>query len=506
MHSWRTWTAPVILAALLLGILWRQEPALSETTFQKRLRTRPRYNVLFIISDDLRPTLGCYGNPIVKTPNIDRLAARGTLFNSAYAQFPLCNPSRSSLLTGRYPTQAGVLDNNTYFRTLHPDFVTLPQYFKSQGYASLRTGKVFHGGIDDMVSWTEGGEPVDTNITSRPPSPVATGRGTRETDDPETPARGANAAPPRASASDRIVVLEGEGESHGDYKIASQAIDYLERYRDKPFFLAVGFGKPHSPPTAPRKFFDLYDPKKIPLPTDFNAHPQAPEGFPDISIPHRNADLFIGRESSPDEAREMIRAYYASVSFVDAQVGRVLEALDRLHLRDNTIVVFWGDHGYHLGEKGKWSKAYSLWDVGLRVPLIIAPPAGKSQNTEGTVQLLDLYPTLAEMAGLPPPPGMEGHSVAPLLDKPKATWNYPAFAVTMFLGKFGRSVVSNKWHYVEWDEGRAGAMLLDHHNDPLELKNLAGDSRFARKTAEMKKLLDGIPALKDQKDGRDQKE
>ena len=337
-RRWRTWTTVVLCLTLLPSLLWRPGPALSET--QKRSASKARYNVLFIISDDLRPTLGCYGNPIVKTPNIDRLAARGTRFDSAYAQFPLCNPSRSSLLTGHYPTQTGVLDNNTYFRTQHPDFVTLPQYFKSQGYASLRTGKIFHGGIDDMVSWTEGGEPVDISITSRPPSPVATGRGTRETDDLEVTPR-ANAAPPRPSVSDRIVILEGEGESYGDYKVATRAVDYLERYRDKPFFLAVGFGKPHSPPTAPRRFFDLYDPNKIPLPPDFNAHPQAPAGFPDISIPHRNADLFIGRDASPEQAREMIRAYYASVSFVDAQVGRGLEALDRLHLRENTIVVFW---------------------------------------------------------------------------------------------------------------------------------------------------------------------
>src|SRR5215510_12650760 len=400
-HSWRTWTAPVILAALLFGILSRQEPALSETTFQKRLRTRPRYNVLFIISDDLRPSLGCYGNPIVKTPNIDRLAAAGTRFDRAYAQFPLCNPSRSSMLTGRYPSQTGVMDNNTYFRALHPDFVTLPQYFQQHGYASLRTGKIFHGGIDDQVSWTEGGEPVDPNIVNRPASPVATGQGAREVGD-EEPTLQAN-RPAHASASDRIVVLDGDGESHGDYKIATRAIEFLDKYKDKPFFLAVGFNKPHSPPTAPKKFFDLYDVNKIPLPVDFNTQPRAPAGFPDLSIPHRNADLFIGRDSPPDEAREMIRGYYASTSFMDAQVGRVLAELDRLKLRDRTIIVFWGDHGYHLGEKGKWSKAYSLWDIGLRVPLIIDVPGAKPQVTERVVQLLDLYPTLADLSGLPRP-------------------------------------------------------------------------------------------------------
>jgi len=481
------WATILIPAVILFAIV----PHASQSSSQKPAKPKTRYNVLFIISDDLRPTLGCYGNPIVKTPNIDALAERGTRFDRAYAQFPLCNPSRSSLLSGRYPTRSGVMDNNSYFRKQHPDVVTLPQYFKNQGYASLRTGKIFHGGIDDMVSWTEGGEPVDQNIVNRPPSPVATGQGARETDDPEG-ARQAN-RPARTSTSDRIVVLEGEGESFGDYKIATRAIEYLERYQDKPFFLAVGFNKPHSPPTAPKRFFDLYDQNKIPLPPDFNTRPQAPQGFPDISIPHRNADLFIGRESSPDEAREMIRAYYASTSFMDAQVGRVIEALDRLHLRDNTIIVFWGDHGYHLGEKGKWSKAYSLWDVGLRVPLIIAMPGGKAQTSQRTVQLLDLYPTLADLAGLPAPPQIEGRSIAQLVSKPNASWNFPSFAVVMFQGKLGRSVTTERWHYVEWDEGRAGAMLTDRRSDPLELKNLAGESRFADQIRKMKELLKGLP-------------
>ena len=449
------------------------------------------YNVLFLIADDLRPELGCYGNLIIKTPNIDALAARGTQFNRAYAQFPLCNPSRSSMLNGRYPTQTGVMDNNTYFRAKHPDFVTLPQYFLKNGYATLRTGKIFHGGIDDQVSWTEGGEPVDPNIVNRPASPVATGQGAREVGD-EEPTPQTN-RPARASASDRIVVLEGDGEAHGDYKIATRAIEFLNKYKDKPFFLAVGFNKPHSPPTAPKKLFDLYDVNKIPLPVDFRTSPQAPEGFPDVSIPRRNADLFIGRESAPAEAREMIRAYYASTSFMDAQVGRVIDELDRLKLRDNTIIVFWGDHGYHLGEKGKWSKAYSLWDVGLRVPLIIAVPGQKPEQSSRVVQLLDLYRTLADLAGLPQPKEIEGHSLAPLTRNPKSNWNYPSFAVVQFQGKFGTSVSTERWHYVEWDQDRAGSMLLDLLNDPRELKNLVSDPSRASTVQEMKRLLKQLP-------------
>jgi arylsulfatase A-like enzyme len=429
---------------------------------------------------------------MIKTPNVDGLASRGTRFDHAYAQFPLCNPSRSSMLNGRYPTQTGVMDNNTYFRAKHPDFVTLPQYFKNNGYAALRTGKIFHGGIDDQVSWTEGGEPVDQSIVNRPPSPVATGQGARETGDEEAAPQPNR--PARAAASDRIVVLDGEGESFGDYKIADRAIDFLDEYKDKPFFLAVGFNKPHSPPTAPKKFFDLYDVNKVPLPVDFNTHPIAPAGFPDISIPHRNADLFVGRESSPDEAREMIRAYWASTSFMDAQVGRVIAELDRLKLRDNTIIVFWGDHGYHLGEKGKWSKAYSLWDIGLRVPLIIDVPGAKPQVTGRVVELLDLYRTLADLCGLPPPPaGIQGRSIAPLLHNPRTTWDHPSYAVVQFQGKLGESVSTERWHYVEWDKGQAGSMLLDSMNDQRELKNLASDPGRVSTVQLMKGLLTQLP-------------
>ena len=455
---------------------------------------KPKYNVLFISSDDLRPELGAYGNPTIKTPNIDQLAARGVRFDRAYTQYPLCNPSRVSLLTGRHPTQTGVMDNNTYFRIKHPDYVTLPQHFKTNGYATLRSGKIFHGGIDDQVSWTEGGEPTNPAITERGSNRPG-GGAARQSGESNTAA--APQRPPasggQGSQSDRIVVLEGDGESHGDYRTATRAIQYLEKYKDKPFFLAVGFVKPHSPPTAPKKLFDLYDPAKMPLPPDFATRPAAPPGFPEISIPPRNTDLFIGRDASPEAAREMMRAYYASVSFMDAQVGRVLDTLDRLNLRDKTIIVFWGDHGYHLGEKGKWSKAYSLFEVGLRVPLIIALPGAKAQASGRTVQLLDMYPTLVELCGLPRPQGIEGHSLVSLLRNPQAAWNYPAFSVTRYQDKLGKSVRTERWHYVEWEEGQAGAMLFDHSHDPRELKNLAGDPAHAKTVQEMKSLLKQLP-------------
>jgi len=450
--------------------------------------TKPKYNVLFIGADDLRPELGAYGVTSIKTPNIDKIAARGTRFDQAYAQYPVCNPSRTSLLTGRYPTQTGVMNNNDYFRRIHPEYVTLPQHFKENGYITLRSGKIFHGGIDDAVSWTEGGEPTDPAITERGKTPPT------QLTNPNEPADSpANQPSSKNAASDRIIVLEGDGESHGDYKTATRAINYLEKYKNQPFFLAVGFVKPHSPPTAPKKFFDLYDAGKMQLPIDFGTTPKAPAGFPEISISPRNSDLFIGRESSPEQSREMKRAYYASTSYMDAQVGRVLEALERNGLAENTIIVFWGDHGYHLGEKGKWSKAYSLYEIGLRVPLIIAMPKGKAQYSERTVQLLDMYPTLAELCGLPKPNGIEGHSLAPLLKKPEANWDFPAYSVTDYRGKLGKSVRTKRWHYVEWEEGKSGAMLFEHPNDPYELKNLANDAKYAKTVDEMKKLLKQMP-------------
>ena len=449
---------------------------------------QPKYNVLFIASDDLRPELGAYGTPLIQTPNIDKLAARGTRFDNAYAQYPVCNPSRTSLLTGRYPTQTGVMNNNDYFRKKFPDWVTLPQYFKNNGYATLRSGKIFHGGIDDPISWTEGGEAPDPNITERG-NPNFKLQQPKDDDPDNQPEQNT-----KASNSDRIIVLEGDGEKHGDFKATTRAIQMMEKYKDKPFFLALGLVKPHSPPTAPKKFFDLYDVNKIPLPVDFETTPKALEGAPPISIPPRNADLFIGRESTPELSREMKRAYWASTSFVDAQVGRILEALEKNGLKDNTIVVFWGDHGYHLGEKGKWSKAYSLYEVGLRVPLIIAVPNGKANSNNRIVELIDLYPTLADLCGLPIPKDIEGESIKSLLTKPQTKLSNVAYSVTDYHGIIGKSVRTERWHYVEWDDGKQGNMLYEHPKDKLELKNLSNDPKYASVITEMKALLAKMPS------------
>jgi arylsulfatase A-like enzyme len=440
-----------------------------------------RPNVLFIISDDLRTELGCYGSRLARTPNLDALAAAGVRFERAYCQFPLCNPSRSSLLTGRHPSTTGVLGNRTWFGAAHPEFVSLPKHFKANGYATLRAGKVFHGGIDDTEAWTEGGERrVFGDAPARAPPPQA---------QPEDAGDG----PTRAQRSDRFVVLDGDGQQDGDYKVAERTMELLRKYKDRPFFLASGFSKPHSPPAAPRRFYDLYDPARVPLPPDFAPRPTAPPGFPRLSVRARNADLFIGRDATPEAAREMIRAYLASVSYMDSNVGRVLVELDRLGLRDDTIVVFWGDHGYQLGEKGKWSKAGSLFERGARVPLMIHAPKAKGNGSASprVVESVDVYPTLVELCRLPVPGGLEGRSLAPLLARPRDEWNRPAFTVWSEDGRTltGVSVRTERWRYAEYDGGRGGAMLLDPEADPDELRNLADDPRLAAVRAELHALV-----------------
>ena len=461
-------------------------------------KTGRKPNILFLMADDMRVELGCYGSMFhAQTPHLDALAKSSVRFDRNYCQFPLCNPSRSSLLTGHNPTKTGVLGNRTAFRDIHPDWTSLPQLFRQNGYLAIRAGKIFHGGIDDPKAWDESGGwgPEDEggaqshNVGHTMALSRLSG----------TNARPAAAAAPlrqdltRAQYSDRIVVLDGNGEDHGDYKTADRTIENLQKYKDQPFFIACGFVKPHSPPTAPQKFFDLYDPAKIQLTPDFAAWPTVPPGFPSAAIRKRNADLFIGRAASEAEAREVIRAYIASISWTDWNIGRVLGELDRLGLRDNTIIVFVVDHGYQLGEKGKWSKAGSLFEMGTRVPLMISAPGmkGNGQTCARIVQSLDIYPTLTELCGLPTSPELEGVSLAPLLAEPSAKWDNPAYSVWSEDGKtiHGTAVRTEQWRYAEYGpNGSNGAMLLDPHGDPLELKNFANDPKYKSVCAELSSL------------------
>ena len=451
-------------------------------------------NVLFLMADDTRAELGCYASRLgAQTPHLDALAKAGVRFDRNYCQFPLCNPSRSSLLTGRYPTETGVLGNRAGFRTAHPGWISLPQLFKEAGYVSAATGKILHAGYDDPKAWTFGGSATVEDRSD------GCGR-TLVFERAEGPPRPPGNLPPlpedtrQAPVSDRVIALDGNGESHVDYQTATEAISFLGRLKDEPFFLACGLRKPHSPICAPQKFFDLYDVNKIELPPDFAPWPTVPPGFPSAAIRKLNADLFIGRPAGVAEAREVIRAYLAAISWTDWNLGRVLAELDRLGLRENTIIVFVTDHGYQLGERGKWSKAGSLFEQGTRVPLIIAAPGagGNGQSCARIVQSVDLYATLAELCGLTMPADMKTSvSLAPLIENPQSAWARPAYSVWSENGRtlHGVAVRTEKWRYAEFGpNGENGAMLFDSKNDPLELTNLAEDPRHAQTRAELSAL------------------
>ena len=457
-------------------------------------RKRP-LNVLFFMSDDMRPELASYNSRFnVHSPNIDALGAHGVRFDRNYCQFPLCNPSRSSLFTGHLPRETGVLGNNDAVVKAHPEWMTFPHLFRESGYTTLRTGKLFHAGLDDPQAWTE----FDGDVESMHPTAL----GTKMDIPPARIPMPDGTLPPlptnaKAEHSDEILVLEGNGEGSGDYMVADRAISFLKRVAadlGKPFFVGCGFSKPHSPPQAPQRFFDMYDPAKIQLPPDFAAWPTVPPGFPKAAIRPHNADLFIGRGASESEAKQVIRAYLASISWADWNMGRVIAELDSLGLRDNTVIVFVADHGYQLGEKGKWSKAGSLFEGGTRVPLIIDMPGMKGNGRACTrmVQSLDIYKTLCELAGLDVPAGVEGTSLVPLLNDPRAAWEQPAYSIWSEDGKtiHGTAIRTEQWRYAEYGKDAAnGAMLFDVHADPMELTNLADDAKHQATRAELSKLI-----------------
>lgn len=451
-------------------------------------------NVLFLISDDMRTELSAYGSQMAHTPNLDQLANNGVRFERAYCQYPLSGPSRTSLLTGRRPTTSGLYGNREWFGATFPDWVSLPKYFKQHGYASLRTGKVFHGGIDDTEAWTEGGEERLHNnpINSDPPAYVS---------EEEARLHALRKAPKLTpdveaySRSNRWEAIEGEAARElGDTRVANRAIEYIRRSKEseQPFFIACGFSKPHSPLVAPKEFFDLYETDSIILPPDFASLPMVPHGFPQGAIRPNNADLFINRMASPEEAREMIHAYLACVSYVDWNVGRVVAELDKQGLRENTIIVFWSDHGYQLGEKGKWSKAGSLWEQGTRVPFIIHDPRaqGNGRSSPRTVELVDIYPTLTDLCGLPTPKELDGVSLQPLLEDPDKEWGRPAYTVWNERGKgiTGVSVRTEQWRYAEFYGAGSGAYLTDPANDPYEVRNLINDPRYKDVVKELHQL------------------
>ncbi len=436
-----------------------------------------RTNVLLIMADDLNNDFGTYGHPLVKTPNLDRLAARGVRFDRAYNQFPLCNPSRASLMTGLRPDTIRVYNLTTRFRTALPDVVTLPQMFKRSGYVAARVGKIYHSGnpgdigtsgLDDPPSWDA---VVNPRGIDKDEEKVLTNL---------TPARG-------LGSSLSFYASPASDEQHTDGKVAAETIALLEKHRQQPFFIAAGFYRPHCPFIAPQKYFGLYPPDRIPAPP-FGR--EALGGAPAPAFFTNPANWAVDEKGQ----REVIRAYYASISFLDAQVGRLLDVLDRLGLAENTLVVFMSDHGYHLGEGGQWMKQ-TLFERSARAPFILAGPGvtAKGRASSRVVEFLDLYPTLAELTGVAPPRELAGRSLAPLLRNPAAEWTHPALTqVLRGTGEaafMGYSVRTDRWRYIEWGDGAKGAELYDEAGDPNELKNLAASPDHQKTVEEMHRLI-----------------
>jgi uncharacterized sulfatase len=448
--------------------------ACAESAFaQPRAASRP--NVLLIMADDLNNDMGLYGHSLVKTPSLDRLAARGVRFDRAYNQFPLCSPSRTSMMTGLRPDTTRVYDLVTHFRKTIPDVVTLSQSFRKHGYVAARVGKIYHygnpgqigtDGLDDPASWDS----------------VANPRGIDKDEEKVL----TNLLPNRGLGSTlAFYASPASDEEHTDGKVATETIALLEKHKDRPFFIAAGFYRPHCPFIAPKKYFDMYPFDRIAAP---RFTPEQTAGLPAPALWTRPPNWGVDE----DGVRKSIQAYYASISFLDAQAGRILDALDRLELAGNTIVVFVSDHGYHLGELGQWMKM-SLFERSARNPLVIAGPGIARGVSTRTVELLDLYPTLGELAKLSLPSGLQGRSLAPLLKDPKAAWDRPALTQVTRGGAenrfMGYSVRTEKWRYIEWDDGKRGEQLYNEDEDPGELRNLAGDSTHEKVVAEMRQLL-----------------
>lgn len=453
-----------LTTALLLAVLMSQLAGAAA----------PPMNVLLIIADDLRDTLGCYGNRYAKTPNLDRLAARGVRFERAYAQYPVCNPSRTSFLTGLRCEQTGVVDNRWFFRDLLPDRPTLPQWLRNEGWWTGSYGKILHVGEaygEFRPGWMDVGKSWDEAKMFKP-------------------------APESLKLDGRNIsngklawcywwAMDGPDDAQPDGQNAAHAITAIEQQTaaGKPWLIGAGFHRPHDPFVVPKQYFDLYPPGSIPLHDDpAEMSPTPPMAMPGGSF----AKAF--HEFSEQDRWEFLRAYYAGVSFTDAQVGRLLDTLDRLDLWKSTIVIFMGDHGYHLGERKWWNKN-TLFERSCRAPMIIAAPSAQAGGVcQAPVEFLDLFPTVMDYCGVVPPPGLGGQTLRPQLEAPATPGKDAAFTlVVRGGGRYGQAVHTPRWHLNRWSDG--AEELYDLVNDPGENHNLAGRPEHAAVQAELRDKL-----------------
>jgi iduronate 2-sulfatase len=445
----------------------------------QRAGAAQRKNVLFIIVDDLNTELGCYGSPNVRTPNIDRLARSGVRFDSHHCQFPLCQPSRASALSGRRPDTTKVYTLNTPTRVHMPDAVFLPEYFRQNGYYAAHSGKVYHTGnrAEDPRSWDE-----ETREFGKTPPPEAVIRKFR-----------AEGLKYHTFEWDILNLTDAE---MPDGMVARRGVAYIEKAirENRRFFVGVGFRRPHSPYAAPKRHFDNHPWQNTSLPhgspEDFRRLLKAAVNYPPLERP-----------LTEQQVREFRAAYFSCVDFVDAQVGIVLDAMDRHRLWENTVVVFTVDHGYHLGDHGGLWHKLSLFENSTRIPLIVYAPGARGNGracrrlTEG----VDLYPTLAELCGLDRAAGMEGSSFVPLLEDPARPWKRGAYSMVgrgeapgeapEKISYFGRTVRTERWRYTEWDDGKQGLELYDHSADAGEQNNLAETPQSVTIRKELATLL-----------------
>jgi arylsulfatase A-like enzyme len=456
-------------------------------------------NLLFIVSDDLNTMLGCYGDPLAKTPHIDALARRGTTFERAYCTFPLCGPSRNSILTGLYPNATGIFANQQIFRQTIPEHPSLPELFRREGGFAIRVGKLFHYNVPMSIGTTGHDDPASWEATFNPAG----------VDRLEEEPRIFTLLPGQYGGTLSWYASPAADERHTDGILARQAEQVLQLCaadRSRPFLLALGFFRPHTPFVAPAKpYFEMHPLEEMPVVTGV-AEDQA--DLPAAALGSRKVE---NDRLTDDLRRECRQAYNASISFMDAQVGRVVAALDRLGLADDTVIVFTSDHGYHMGEHGLWQKL-SLFEESCRVPLLVVAPgvAPPGSRAASPVSQVDLYPTLAVLCGLDAPESLQGQSLVPMLRDPATLgrgWavsqvvrgggkNRPTVTpdISSEVPRYvGYSLRTPRWRYTEWDEGRQGRELYDHDADPRELTNLAADpNRAADVAALARQLADAV--------------